>query len=305
MTAKQTTALRAITDWSNRIARPVGEPGVPGHSYTADEYEALRGADMYYLAGRALFTDLGRSQARDLAGGAPVVAYVHLLHTFPAAWYEDTAWPFHAAEGVLLDGTAILNREGGPAVRWRRGDVEAYHTDPEAFDPAAWAAMVVAWATEYGVDGLFLDNLQSRPWTYPQDPPVELEDGGLAYQAAQIRAVWELKTRAPQLLLTVNGSWAALEPGWTRSGTLADNVSLEKMGAPWWPASEALGLLRCHAQPAPQPVGSGAGVVANWRGRHLLDDTRGGRHDRPDKAALAEGAAASTGWVWSSKAAQP
>ena len=250
-----------------------------------------------------MFTATGHHQARAMAQDAPVFAYVHLLHTFDAAVYTAPgAFPFRRAEGELLSGSAALNVAGEPSVRWYARDprFNAYHTDPELVDPVAWARLVAEWATvHYPVDGLFLDYLAEEPWTYPEDPDLELEDGGLAWRSWQVRAVWALKQHAPGLILLANGPWAVKELGWTRGGRLVDSVFLEKCGTLWWDPDVALSILSAHQGPQERDHRAPGSNVDRWRRRHVVDCQEGPRAAGWNLEHVARAAGAVSGFAWS------
>lgn len=267
-----------VRDWTPRIAYPVGGAG----GYSEEQFaERQQAKAPHIFTGRFLFTDEGYSLATRMVSSSRIFAYVHVLHTFSDAAYDETGWPLMRAEGELLRGTALLNEAGEPAVRWRAEDpsLNAYHTDPALVDPAAWAKMVAEFVLDRPVAGLFLDYLAEAPWTYPDDPPLHLTDNGLAWKTWQVQAVFHLRRELPGIKLIANGKWALTEPGWTRGGLL-DGVFAEACGTLWMSPSQACELLRAHKP-----------------GSMLILDAQQGTRWHLEQVAPAVSAA--TGWYWS------
>lgn len=232
---------RVYLNWTNKIARPVGEGGEEpnAHAFTLEEFEAIKGADLYCFSGRAVFyQEHGLDQARRAAGEAPIVAYVTVLHTHLPEYYENNrAWEWYNQTGELFSGTHMLNIMGEPATRWRTKDpaYDTYHQDDNKTNPEDYARLIVQAVREYPVDGLLLDYLDTGPWTYPEDPPLAVpEDDWQSWRDYQIRLVAELrKLMGPDFLIIANGRWAMAEPRWVQSWLLS-GVFWERMGTLWW-----------------------------------------------------------------------
>jgi hypothetical protein len=234
-------------DWTNAVARPVGEAG----GYTLEEARAARGADLYCWTARAVFTDTGHAQALELAGASPVLVYVSVQHVRLADYYAASPWPWYQALGPVEAGTVAYNAAGQPAVRWRGTDrsQDSYHQDARLADPGALVAVLREFVDRYPVGGVFLDYLATKPWTYPDDPPL-LEEavGGLdLWRSYQVRLVWELRREfGPDFLLIANGPWPVEQPLLTQPALLS-GVYFERCGTLWWTVPQVVALLEQHA----------------------------------------------------------
>jgi hypothetical protein len=253
----------ALRDWSNRLVAPIGSSS----GYSAAEFAARRGADAYLLGGVAVFHPDGYGRALELTEGAPIFAYVHVLHTFAADVYGSTWSEFRRAEGELLAGTALLDADGVPSLRWKAEHpaFDLFNTDPDRVDAVAWAELIASFVARYRVAGLFLDYLSEAPYTYPGAAPAVAPN----WQNWQARAVFHLRRACPAgTQLVANGPWAVREPLWTRSQML-DGVFLEAGGTLWGTLERGLLDLRAHAGlrifDSPDPaVGAAVAAATSW-----------------------------------------
>jgi hypothetical protein len=238
---------RMVLDWTNRIAREIG--ATDGYTPAQwDELVASRDVGWWCFAGRALFTDRGGENARALrdATGAKILGHVSVLHSsHPTRCEEDAGvWPLMDLECETVP--EILRNEAGElSVRWYVGwsdrfEDQRFHSDPRQ-DPEPYARGIVEFARAAQVDGLFLDYLAELPWTYPEDAPLILADGGLLWRSYQVRLLWHLRQLAPDLLLVGNGKWAMDEPLFgPRAAQLLDGVFWERCGTLWWTPEQVL-----------------------------------------------------------------
>lgn len=266
----------ALLDWGNRIARPIGAPD----GYSAAELEAMAGRSLYLFAGRAVLTELGHAQARELAGEAPVIAYVLLA----GVYHPDKVqvWPFLEAIAEV-QGEPALTTEGELALSWAvdwSDDPldQQYHREPYGFDPTAFAELVVAWARDrFPVDGVFLDYFARTPWAPPgHDPPAFASDPAAlqVWRSSQILVAYHLRRLWPEAILIGNGRWANEEPAIVQPALLT-GVYWERCGGLWWSPDKALEQLGTHT-----------------RGIQLLDPTPSARFEGWDPLTLARTAAA-------------
>jgi hypothetical protein len=213
--------------------------------------------------------DASYGRAREMAGDAPIFAYVHVLHTFGDHVYDTTWSDFRRDEGGLLRDTALLNSAGQPSVRWRGEDwaFDMYNTDPDKVDAQEWAELIVSWVKTFPVEGLFLDYLITEPYVYPDDPPAEAP----RWRDWQAQALFHLRKRSPETKLLANGPWAVREPMWTQNGML-DGVMLERMGTLWGTLEQGMADLRAH------------------KGLKVMDAVN---------LNVAQAVSAATGWAWS------
>lgn len=271
-------------DWSNKIAREIGA----ADGYSEAEWNELvtrADVDIWCLSGRALFTEQGHANAQALkkATGARIVAYVHLLHSWHPTKCEEArgAWPITDLICETVPGI-LRNVDGEYSVRWYvawsdRFEDQIFHSDP-AQDPSPYVDGLLALAKRWPVDGLFVDYLATDPWTYPDDPPLELRDGGLLWKSYQVRFLWELRQKAPDLWIIANGSWAMQESGFAPArADLIDAVFWERSGTIWWEPPRVLEMLNERARDGAQ---------------HFLDaEVRGGRAGAWDLETMAGTAA--------------
>lgn len=256
----------ALRDWTNRLIYPVGH----AQGYTREQFEARKGHDFYLLGAPAVFQDAASyARAREMAGDAPIYAYVHVLHTYSDHVYNTTWSHFRNAEGIVMRGTALLNAASEPSCRWRGEDraFDLYNTDPDKLDAEEWAAVIAQWVEWFPVEGLFLDYLSTEPYVYPDDPPVEAP----RWRDWQAQALFHLRKRRPNTKLLANGPWAVREPLWTQNGML-DGVFLERMGTLWGTLEQGMADLRAHT------------------GLKVMDAVT---------LSTAQAVSAATGWTWS------
>jgi hypothetical protein len=259
-----------VLDWSNKISREIGA----SDGYTEAEWNELvtrADVDVWCLSGRALFTEQGHANAQALkeATGARIVAYVHLLHSWHPTKCEEArgAWPTTDLICETVPGI-LRNVDGELSVRWyvawsdRLAD-QIFHSDPSQ-DPSPYVDGLLELVERWPVDGLFVDYLATAPWTYPDDPPLDLRDGGLMWKSYQVRFLWELRKKAPGLWIIANGSWAMQEQAFAPArADLIDAVFWERSGTIWWEPPRVLQMLLDRE-------GDGAA--------HFLDaEVRGGR----------------------------
>lgn len=228
-------------DRSNKVAYAVGAPD----GYTAEEYDAIRGsASMYVFAARAVFQGDAIQLAREIAGPRQLLVHHNLLHGRLPGY--STPWVFDDEKRAFTDHAIALNTEGEPAVRFKNKNAgeHQYHVNATGLDPALYAKFIAEWVGRTDVDGVLIDNLVERPWTYPEDPALPFENvGGPLWQSYQVAFVWHLRSLlGPGAVILANGRWAMEEPALV-SDALLSGVFWERCGTHWWSPQRAAGLM--------------------------------------------------------------